>query len=112
LSRDPLQIEVAVALVYAVANLVIGWSGIALLACGLPGALPERRFDRNTVTFIKRISVARLLRHDSVTNGCDMAGDMRVGVAARDSPFSPLLVAIVEWLVHLPTGWCAWRLGI
>jgi len=39
-------IEVAVSVVYAFVNLVIGWSGVALLVCGLAGALLRMRVDR------------------------------------------------------------------
>ena len=105
-------IDVAVSIVYAFANLIIGWSGVALLVCALVGVLLRLRFDRESVIFIGSIAVGLTLVLDSVVIGFDIARDLRVGVDDPDSPYLPVLVAFVAWLVYLPMGLWLLRLGI
>ena len=105
-------IEVAVSIVYAFASLVIGWSGVALVLCGLAGALPRLRFDRESAIFLGWIVVGLIFLVDSVLIGFTIGSEMRVGVDDPDSPYLPGLVAVVAWLVHLPMGYWAVRLGI
>ena len=105
-------IEVAVSIVYAFASLVLDWSGVALVICGLTGALLRRRFDRESVIFIGSIAVGLIFLLDSVLIGFKIGSELRVGVDDPDSPYLPVLVAFVAWLVHLPMGYWAVRLGI
>src|SRR5688572_29567827 len=104
-------LEVAVSVVYAFVALVISWSGVALVICGLVGALFRRRFDRESAIFIGRIAAGLILVLDSILIGFEIARDLRVGVDDPDSPYLPMLAAVVTWLVHLPMGYWAVRLG-
>jgi len=73
-------IEVAVSIFYAFANLVIGWSGIALLICALVGALLRRHFDRESAIVIGRIAAGLILALDSlVQDQAALAGMARRG---------------------------------
>ncbi len=105
-------IEVVVSVVYAFANLVIGWSGLALLTCSLVGALVRLRLDRESTVFLGSIAVGLILLLDSVLIGFKIASELRVGVDDPDSPYLPVLMAVVAWLVHLPMGCWALRLGV
>ena len=105
-------IEVAVSIVYAFASLVLDWSGVALLVCGLAGALLRWRYDRESAIFLGGIAVGLIFLLDTVLIGFRIGSELRVGVDDPDSPYLPVLVAVVAWLVHLPMGYWAVRLGI
>ena len=105
-------IEVAVSIVYAFASLVIGWSGVALVLCGLAGALLRLRFDRESAIVLGSMAGGLIFLFDSVLIGFKIGSAMRIGVDDPDSPYWPVLVAVVAWLVHLPMGYWAVRLGI
>jgi len=102
-------IEVVVSIAYAFASLVIEWSGVALVVCGLVGALLRLRYDRESAIILGSLAAGLIFAIDSVLIGFSIAADLRVGVDDPDSPYLPVLVA---WLVHLPMGYWAVRLGI
>ena len=105
-------IEVAVSIVYAFVNIVIGRSGAAHLLCGLVGALMWLRTDRDSAIFFGSVAAGLILMLDSIVIGFDIARDLRVGVDDPDSPDLPVLVAAVAWLVHLPIGLWIVRLSV
>jgi hypothetical protein len=88
------------------------WTWLTLLTCGLAGALPRPGYDRESAMFLGSIAVGQILALDSVLIGFTIAGEPRVGVDDPDSPYLPVLVALVAWLVHLPMGLWVPRLGI
>lgn len=105
-------IEVMVSIAYAFASLVIGWSGVALLICGLVGALLRLRHDRESAIVLGSVAAGLIVLLDSVLIALKMGSEMRVGVDDPDSPYWPVRVAFVAWLVHLPMGLWMLRLGI
>jgi hypothetical protein len=105
-------IEVVVSIAYAFASLMIEWSGVALVVCGLAGALLRLRYDRESAIILGSLAAGLIFAIDSVLIGFAIAADLRVGVDDPDSPYLPVLVAVVAWLVHLPMGYWAVRLGI
>ena len=102
----------AVSIVYAFLDFVIGWSGVALLVCGLVGAVMRLRTDGEDAVFFGGVAAGLILLLDSIVIGFDIARDLRVGVDDPDSPYLPVLVAVVAWLVHLPIGLWIVRLSI
>lgn len=105
-------VELVVSIVYAFVNLVIGWSGVALLLCGFVGVLMRLRTDREDAIFLGSIAAGLILLLDSIAIGFDIARDLQVGVDDPDSPYLPVLVAAVAWLVHLPIGIWIVRLSV
>ena len=76
------------------------------------GALLRLRYDRESAIVLGSIAAGLIFAIDSILIGFAIAADLRVGVDDPDSPYLPVLVAVVAWLVHLPMGYWAVRLGI
>jgi hypothetical protein len=105
-------IEIGVSVFYAFATIVVGWTGIALLLCGLLGALARLRLDRESVSFLGRIAVGAIMLVDAVAIGYEIRQEV---LAGGDDPLSPYLIVVmpvIAWLIHVPLGICALRLGM